>query len=118
MTQTGTFPGSQTHQIWEYERLIPGGIVAGVDGSCESVAALATAASLARSRHCQLHVVTAIPPFPSYHLIPVVDDGSDSVEELRIGLKNAELREMMNEISPEDDWTSEVAIGRPALRAS
>ena len=114
MTQTDTFPGLHTHQIWEYERLIPGGIVAGVDGSSESVAALATAAALARSRHCPLHVVTAIPPFPSYHLIPIVDDDSDSVEELRIGLKNSELREIMNEMSPEDDWTSEVAVGRPA----
>lgn len=47
MPQTETFPASRSSQAWEYERPVSGGIVAGVDGSREWIAALATAGILA-----------------------------------------------------------------------
>lgn len=114
MTDTHTEHSSRAHQNREYERHVPGGIVAGVDGSRESISALATAATLARGRQCPLHAVTVLPPFPSYHLVSEADDGSDNVEQLRTGLKSAELRDLLARTIPDGDWTSEVAIGRPA----
>lgn len=114
MTDTHTTQRPRSQQTWEFERPVPGGIVAGVDGSRESVAALVTASTIARGRHYPLHAVTVLPPFPSYHLIPAAGDSSDNVEQLRIGLKSAELRDLLARTGPGDDWTSEVAIGRPA----
>jgi hypothetical protein len=49
-----TVPSSRTQQSWEFEAPIPCGLVVGVDGSPESVAALNTAAFIARARRCPL----------------------------------------------------------------
>jgi nucleotide-binding universal stress UspA family protein len=103
-----------SHQSWEYERPAPGGIVVPVDGSKQSIAALNTAASIARRRHCALHVVTVLPPFPSYHINPGADDSRENVNQLRVSLKDSELSEIMKGIEPEEGWTHEVVVGRVA----
>lgn len=114
MIPATTSPGLQSQQSWEYEMSVPGGIVAGVDGSRESIAALNTAAGIARTRHCPLHAVTVLQPFPSYHLNPGVDKSRENVNELRAALRNSELDQIMHALEPENDWTHEAVIGRPA----
>lgn len=114
MTAATTSPQSFSHQSWEYERQVPGGIVAGVDGSKESIAALNTAAAIARAWHCPLHVVTVIAAFPSYQISPGMDESRENIEQLRIGLKDSELGMTMKGLEPADDWTHAVMIGRPA----
>jgi nucleotide-binding universal stress UspA family protein len=100
-------------QSWEYERATPG-IVVGVDGSRESIAALNTGAVLARRRRCPLHAVTVLSPYPSYHAIPAGDDSEHTVNELRMSLRDSELHDIVTALEPEEDWTHEVMMGRPA----
>ena len=107
-------PRALSHQSWEYEPSVPGGIVIGVDGSKQSIAALNTAATIARRRRCALHVVTVLPPFPSYHIAPGSEDSRDNVNHLRVSLKDSELSEIIKAVEPEQDWTHEVVIGRAA----
>lgn len=114
MTPTEISPLSLSNQSWEYERPVPGGIVVGVDGSKESIAALNTAAAIARTRRCPLHAVTVIPPFPSYRIGPGLDHGRENVDQLRASLKDSDLCEIMKGLEPRDDWTHEAIIGRPA----
>lgn len=103
-----------SHQAWEYERQAPGGIVVGVDGSKESIAALNAAAAIARSKHRCLHAVTVLPPFPSYRITSGVDSSTGDVNNLRVSLKSSELAVIMNALEPEEGWSHEVVIGRPA----
>ena len=105
---------SQSCQCWEYERAIPGGIVAGVDGSKESIAALNTAAAIARNRRCPLHVVTVLQPFPTYQLNPGVGKSRENVNELRAALRESELGQIIRALEPAQDWTHEAVIGSPA----
>lgn len=114
MITTAASPSTQSCQCWEYERPIPGGIVAGVDGSRESIAALNTAAAIARTRRCPLHVVTVVQPFPTYQLSPGVDKSRENVNELRAALRESELRQIIDVLEPADDWTHEAVIGSPA----
>lgn len=114
MTATAPLTTPLSCQSWEYEKPFPGGIVAGVDGSRESIAALNTAAAIARCRRVPLHVVTVLSPFPSYHIDPGSDKSHDRVDQLRIALKDSELRTILNALEPEDGWTHEVIVGRPA----
>ena len=101
-----------TSLSWEYEKAIPCGIVAGVDGSPESITAYNSAALIARARRCALHVVSVLPPFPSYQINPGHSESRRNVEELRVGLRDSSLRQIMQ--GGEKSWTREVAFGRPA----
>lgn len=114
MITAAASPSTQSCQCWEYERPITGGIVAGVDGSRESIAALNTASAIARNRRCPLHVVTVVQPFPTYQLSPGLDKSRENVNELRAALRESELRQIMRVLEPPDDWTHEAVIGNPA----
>ena len=114
MKATSDFPSAVSQQCWEYERQVPGGIIAGVDGSRESIAALKTAAAMARRRKCCLHVMMVIAPFPSYRINPGASVGAEDIEQLRISLKDAELRDILESVEPEESWTRQVTIGNPA----
>jgi nucleotide-binding universal stress UspA family protein len=114
MTQSMVSPRSFAHQAWEYECPGTSGVIAGVDGSKESVAALNAAAAIARARHCPLHLVTAISSYPSYQINPGVDSSLTTIEEMRVALKDSELGMILERLEPADDWTHEVRIGRPA----
>ena len=107
-------PVSESAQSWEYEIPIPGGIVAGVDGSKESIAALNTAAAIARSHRCALHAVTVLQPFPSYHIDPGVEKSRENVDDLRVALRESELGQIVRALEPADNWTCEAVIGSPA----
>ena len=93
---------------------LPSGIVVGVDGSPESVAAFNTAAGIARSRKCALHVVSVIPPFAAYHIDPGVEKAKDDVDDLRVQLRDSALADMMRAGDASAEWTHEVVMGRPA----
>ena len=97
-------PGTLAHQSWEFEKQFHGGLVVGVDGSRESVAALNTAAAIARIRRCALHAVSVLQVMPS----------RDRSDPLRISLRASELSELLRALEPGADWSSEVAIGRTA----
>ena len=102
------------HQSWEYERLQPCGIVVGVDGSEESVAALSTAAALARQQRAALHVVSVLSPFPSYQIDPGLSESRNNTDELRMQLRSASVRNLLEAAGAEEGWTHEVVMGRPA----
>lgn len=114
MTTVTASPSTQSCQCWEYEHPVTGGIVVGVDGSKESIAALNTAAAIARNRRCALHVVAVVQPFPTYQLSPGVDKSRENVNELRAALRESELRQIIRVLEPADDWTHEAIIGSPA----
>ena len=118
MISASASPDTVTAQSWEYEATVPGGIIAGVDGSKESIAALNTAAAIARGRRCPLHVVTVLQPFPSYKLHPGGDDGAENVNELRAALRDSELAQIMSALEPQTDWTHQAVVGRPARELS
>jgi len=99
---------------WEYENPIPGGVVTGVDGSRESIAALNSAAAIARRRQCPLHAVTVLAPFPTYRVTPVGQDPSENVDTLRMNIRDSELKDIVKVLEPPEDWTHEVTVGRPA----
>jgi nucleotide-binding universal stress UspA family protein len=92
-----------THQAWEFEKGLPGGVVVGVDGSPESIAALNTGASIARSKRCVLHAVSVLPSISSL----------EASETHRIGLRASELSELLRALEAPADWSSEAVIGRP-----
>ena len=114
MTETTVVPHAFSNQSQEFERQYRGGIVAGVDGSKESIAALETAAAIARVRSCPLHVVMVLPPFPSYQVNPGVDRRAEDTEQLRLSMKDSELREILGSVEPGEIWTHEVVVGHPA----
>ena len=91
-------------QSWEFEKPVRGGVVVGVDGSRESVAALNTAAAIARIKRCALHAVSVLQRAVS----------QDESEALRVSLRSSELSELLTALEPGANWSSEVAVGRPA----
>jgi nucleotide-binding universal stress UspA family protein len=113
MIEAGVLPRACSSLSWEYENPLPGGVVVGVDGSRESIAALNSAAAIARRRQCPLHAVTVLSPFPSYRLT-VPGDPGENVNTLRMSIRDSELKHIVNVLEPADDWTHEVVLGRPA----
>ncbi len=116
---TQKLPSSRTvHQSWEYERLQPCGIVVGVDGSEESVAALNTAVASARAQRATLHTVSVLAPFPSYQIDPGLSESRNNTDELRIQLRSASVRNMLDAAGADEGWTQEVVMGKPARMIS
>ncbi|HEX6574362.1 MAG TPA: universal stress protein [Gemmatimonadaceae bacterium] len=110
---TATSP-AETHQAWEFEKPTCNEIVVGVDGSVESITALNTAAALARSRHCPLHAVSVLPPYPSYQINAGNEKSRENIDQLRTTLRLSELSQLLRSLEPSYNWTHEVVIGRPA----
>lgn len=108
---------SPTHQAWEFEKQLQGGIVVGVDGSRESIAALNTAASIARMRRCPLHVVSVLPQLQRQEL-NARSTVTQDIEDRRVSLRSAELAELVRTLEPARDWSSEVVVGRTARELS
>ena len=114
MTACTVATSETTQQSWEYEKLVPCGIVVGVDGSPESIAAFNAGARIARTRRCAFHAVSVIPPYPAYQIDPGVEASKASVDDLRLQLRSAALVKLMNAVDADPSWTHEVVIGRPA----
>jgi len=102
------------HQAWEYECPAVRGIVVGVDDSSESIAAVRTAAVIARRRRIPLHVVRVIPPVASYHITPGVEFSELNAARTRFSIQESELRGIISTLSPADTWTVEVTTGTAA----
>lgn len=105
---------SSSLRSWEYESPIPGGVVVGADGSPESIAALNSASPIGKARHCPVHVVSVIPPFPSYHLDPGVDASRENVEQLRVQLRDSAIADLLKAADAGTEWSREIVLGRPA----
>jgi nucleotide-binding universal stress UspA family protein len=114
MTTSIRLPEITPRETWEDKSSSPGGIVVGVDGSRESIAALNTAASFARDRDCSLHAVLILQPLPTYRLNPDANATVHDLDALRMSLRESELNDLMHMLEPLPKWTREVIVGSPA----
>lgn len=112
MTPIAISPELKSGLGWEVEPTAPGGIVVGVDGSPESIAAFNTASAIAAARKCAVHIVSVIPPFASYRIGPEVDQNESEIESLRINIREMAIREILEKSNPGNAWTHEVVTGR------
>jgi nucleotide-binding universal stress UspA family protein len=110
---TMTTPSS-SQQLWQFETPVIGGIVVGFDGSPASHAALESAATIAALRKWTVHVVSVLRPMSSYKLDLGIDQPRSQVEDLRIQLRDAALRDAIGPLADRAGWTRQVVIGRPA----
>lgn len=105
-------PVLEPHLTREVGSLAPAGIVVGVDGSPESIAAFNTASAIAAARKCAVHIVSVIPPFASYRVGPEIDQNESEIEALRINIREMAIREILEKSNPGNSWTHEVVTGR------
>ena len=110
---TMTTPSS-SQQLWQFETPIIGGIVVGFDGSLASHAALESAGAIAAARKWPVHVVSVLRPMSSYKLDLGVDQPRSQIEDLRIQLRDAALRDAIGPLSERSGWTRQIVVGRPA----
>ena len=95
-----------------YEPIALGGIVAGVDGSPESLAALTTASAIASVRDCAMHIVSVIPPSDTYGLDPQLDQNESEIDSLRINIREMGIKSILEKANPNHKWTHEIVSGR------
>ncbi len=110
---TMTTPSS-SQQLWQFETPVIGGIVVGFDGSPASHAALESAANIAAIRKWPVHVVSVLRPMSSYKLDLGMDQPQSQVEDLRIQLRDAAIRDAIGPLAERFEWTRQVVVGRPA----
>ena len=101
---------------WQYEIPAIGGIVVGFDGSPASHAAIESAAIIAGARKCAVHVVSVLRPISSYKIDLKMDQPRSEVEDLRIQLREAAIRDAIGQLYERADWTRQVATGNPAQK--
>ena len=99
---------------WQYEIPAIGGIVVGFDGSPASHAAIETAAVIAAARKCAVHVMSVLRPMSSYQIDLKVDQPRSEVDDLRVQLREAALRDAIGQREERANWTRQVATGNPA----
>jgi nucleotide-binding universal stress UspA family protein len=92
----------------------PGGIVVGIDGSPESIAAFNAASALATLRDCALHIVSVIPPYGSYHMTADLDESQSEIDSLRINVREVAIRTILETANPSKKPTHEIVTGRAA----
>lgn len=101
---------------WQYETPEIGGIVVGFDGSPASHAAIESASVIAAARKCAVHVVSVLQPMSSYKIDLTMDQPRSEIEDLRMQLREAAIRDAVGQANGRADWTRQVAIGRPAQK--
>ena len=99
-------------QQWACRPPLPGGIVVGMDGSPESLAAAAAAAKFSAVWGCPVHVVSVLPPFTDYRIDPGSDQPQSQIEDLRIQLRAQAIRDIVADFDVEGDWTRQVVVGK------
>jgi len=114
MTTMATPNNSELH--WQYEAPAIGGIVVGFDGSPASHAAIKSASVIAAARKCAVHVVSVLPPMSSYKIDLSMDQPRSEIEDLRMQLREAAIRDAVGQAYERADWTRQVAIGPPAQK--
>lgn len=103
-----------SEQEWQYECPAFGGIVVGFDGSPASYSAIQSAATLSSIDDQAVQVVSVLPPMSSYKLNAGMDEPRSEVEDLRIQLRDAAMRDAMGDHSNKPGWTHQVIIGNPS----
>jgi len=111
---TTTRPFS-TEQQWEFETPAIGDIVVGFDGSPASYAAIKTAAAIAADNRWRVRVISVIPPMSSYKLKLRADQPPSEIQDLRIQLRDAAIRDAIGTDSDRAAWVHQVMVGKPAL---
>jgi len=110
-TTTGPF---SSEQQWEFETPEIGGIVVGFDGSPASRSAIETASAIAVANGWKVRVVSVIPPMSSYKLNLGADEPPAEIEDLRIQLRDAAIRDAIGTQLDRAEWVRQVVIGKPA----
>jgi nucleotide-binding universal stress UspA family protein len=104
-----------TEQQWEFETPAIGGIVVGFDGSPASHVAIETAAAIAAANAWRVRVVSVIPPMSSYKLKLRADQPPSEIQDLRIQLRDAAIRDAIGTDPDRAAWLHQVVVGKPAL---
>jgi len=99
---------------WESETPAIGGIVVGFDGSPASHSAIETASAIAAANRWMVHVVSVLPPMSSYKLNLGLDKQLSEVDDLRIQLRDAAMRDAIGSQLDRSAWSRQVLIGKPA----
>jgi len=111
MTTTKPFPSELE---WEFETPAIGGIVVGFDGSPASHSAIETASAIAAVNKWKVRVVSVLPPMSSYKLNLGADEPPSEIEDLRIQLRDAAIRDAIGTQLDRAAWTRQVVVGKPA----
>jgi hypothetical protein len=88
------------------------GIVVAVDGSRSSYVTAEAAGRLADEWQVPVHLVSVLPPFADYGPHPEGDEPASQVEDLRLQLRDAALRKMLDRLHRAGEWSHEVVVGR------
>jgi nucleotide-binding universal stress UspA family protein len=110
---TTTRPFS-TEQQWEFETPAIGDIVVGFDGSPASHSAIETASAIAAAKGWRVRVVSVIPPMSSYKLNLGADQAPSEIQDLRIQLRDAAIRDAIGTHPDRAAWVHQVVVGKPA----
>lgn len=110
MTATATVTSSMS---WSFEEPLPRGIVVAVDDSAESVEAFKMAADIANARGWNLHVISVVPPFSSYDVIPDLTGKLPASDALRMELRSTAVRDVLDSCDARTHYSYEVTLGRP-----
>jgi nucleotide-binding universal stress UspA family protein len=110
---TSTVPVS-SEQEWQFETPTLGGIVVGFDGSPASLAAIETAGGISSANGWKVHVVSVLAPMSAYRVNPGADEPASQIEDLRIQLRDAAIRDAIGVQATRLSWTRQVVVGKPA----
>jgi len=91
-----------------------GGIVVGFDGSPASHSAIQSAAEIAALSGWTVHVVSVLPPSSTYEFKPALDESPSEIEDLRVQIRDAAVRDAIGNKDDRSRWTRQVIIGNAA----
>lgn len=111
MTMTAPITSDQQ---WQFQTPAIGGMVVGFDGSPASYSAIRSAAVIAAASGWTVHVVSVLPSMSSYKLNLGMDEPQSEIEDLRVQLRDAAIRDAIGSGWDRANWTREVVIGNPA----
>ena len=103
-----------TEQHWDFETPAIGDIVVGFDGSPASHSAIETAAAISAANGWRVRVVSVIRPMSSYKLNLRIDEPPSEIEDLRIQLRDAAIRDAIGTQPDRAAWSHQVVVGKPA----
>jgi nucleotide-binding universal stress UspA family protein len=103
-----------SEQQWELETPAIGGIVVGFDGSPASHSAIETASAIAAANRWMVHIVSVLPSMSSYKLNLGLDEPPSEIEDLRVQLRDAAMRDAIGGQPDRAGWTRQVVVGKPA----
>jgi len=87
-------------------------MVVGFDGSPASYSAIRAASVIAAINGWSTHVVSVLPTMSSYKLNVGIDEPQSEIEDLRIQLRDAAIRDAIGRDCDEAGWSREVVMGK------